>query len=162
MRHINKTQIFIGVIVLLLGSLIYLIDRPPEQTYFVHTSPVKITLFNTVPNVFGFIGGSLPECIHVFSFIVITAGLLFCNRRGYLIVCLSWFFVDCAFEFGQKFAARFTPLVPNWFTGIPFLENTKSYFIHGTFDLIDLAAIAFGTLIAYFVLLTTQKRRALV
>jgi hypothetical protein len=161
MRQINKTQILIGVIVLLLGSFIYLVDRPPDQTYFVYSSPVKITLFNTIPNVFGSIGGSLPECIHVFSFILITAGLLFCNRRGYRIICLSWFLIDAAFEIGQHFPAWSSKIIPHWFTGIPFLENTESYFLHGTFDFIDLAAIGFGTLIAYGVLLTTQRRRVL-
>ena len=159
MRQINKTQILIGVIVLLLGSFIYLVDRPPDQTYFVYTSPVKITLFNTIPKVFGFIGGSLPECIHVFSFIVITAGLLFCNRSGYLIICLSWFLLDAAFEVGQKFTTWPSKIIPDWFTGIPFLETTESYFLQGTFDFIDLAAIGFGTMIAYFVLLTTRRRR---
>ena len=162
MRHINKTQIFIGVVVLFLGSIIYLVDRPPEQTHFVKSSPVKITLFNTIPNVFGSIGGSLPECIHVFSFILITAGLLFSNRRGYLIICLSWFLLDAAFEVGQYFSAWSSKIIPDWFTRVPFMETTKSYFLHGTFDFIDLAAIGFGTMIAYVVLLTTQKRRALV
>ena len=159
MRQINKTQILIGVVVLLLGSFIYLIDRPPEQTYFVYTSPVKITLFNTVPNLFGFIGGSLPECIHVFSFILITAGLLFCNRRGYRIICLSWFLLDAAFEVGQHFTAWPSKIIPDWFTGIPFLENTESYFLHGTFDFLDLAAIALGSIIAYRILLRTHERR---
>jgi hypothetical protein len=161
MRHINKTQILIGVIVLLLGSFIYLVDRPPDQTYFVYSSPIKITLFNTIPNVFGSIGGSLPECIHVFSFILITAGLLFSNKRGYLIICLSWFLLDAAFEVGQHFSTWSSKIIPDWFTGIPFLENTGNYFFHGTFDFIDLAAIAFGTVMAYFVLLTTQRRRVL-
>jgi hypothetical protein len=162
MRHINKTQIVIGAVVLLLGSLIYLVDRPPEQTYFVYSSPVKITLFNTVPNVFGSIGGSLPESIHVFSFILITAGFLFCNKRGYLVICLSWFLIDAAFEVGQYFTAWSSKIIPGWFTGIPLLKNTESYFLHGTFDFLDLAAIGFGTMIAYVVLLTTNKRRVLV
>ena len=159
MRQITKTQILIGVLVLLLGSFIYLIDRPPEQTYFVHSSPVNISLFNTLPNVFGFIGGSLPECVHVFSFILITAGLLSCNKRGYLIICLSWFVIDAAFEIGQRFPARALKIIPDWFTGIPFLENTESYFLHGTFDFIDLAAIAFGAVIAYVVVIATNKGR---
>jgi hypothetical protein len=162
MRHINKTQVLIGVVVLFLGSFIYLVDRPPDQTYFVKSSPVKITLFSTIPNVFGFIGGSLPEFIHVFSFILITAGLLFCNERGCLVICLSWFLLDAAFEVGQHFTTWPSKIIPDWFIGIPFLENTESYFLHGTFDFIDLAAIAFGTLIAYVVLLTTQRRRVLV
>jgi hypothetical protein len=159
MRHINKTQVLIGVVVLFLGSFIYLVDRPPDQTYFVKSSPVKITLFNTIPNVFGFIGGSLPEFVHVFSFILITAGLLFCNERGYPVICLSWFLLDAAAEFGQYFTIWYSKIIPDWFTGIPFLENTESYFLHGTFDFIDLVAITLGTLIAYLVLLTTKKGR---
>jgi hypothetical protein len=159
MRRVNKIQILIGVIGLLFGALVYLVDRAPDQIYFVHTSPVNISLFDTVPNLFGFIGGSLPECMHVFSFILITAGLIFCNRRGYLVICLSWFVIDSAFELGQKFTAWPSKILPDWFTGIPFLENTGNYFSQGTFDFIDLAAIAFGTMIAYLVLIATNKRR---
>ena len=160
MQRVNKTQILIGVIGLLVGSLIYLIDRPPDQTYFVYNSPINISLFNIIPNVFGFIGGSLPEFIHVFSFILITAGLVFCNKRGYLIICLTWFLIDCAFEIGQKYNTWSSRIIPDWFAGIPFLENTENYFLKGTFSFIDLAAIAFGTAVAYFVIiLTTSKRR---
>ena len=159
MQRINKTQILIGVIGLLIGSLVYLIDRPPDQTYFVYSSPINISLSNVIPNVFASIGNSLPEFIHVFSFILITAGLIFCQKRGYLIICLSWFLVDCAFELGQKFNNLALKIIPDWFAGIPFLENTENYFLQGTFDFIDLAAIALGTIIAYFVLSATSKRR---
>jgi ABC-type xylose transport system permease subunit len=157
----NRKQLIIGVAVLLVGTLVYLIDRPPEQTYFVKNSPIKITLFTTIPNVFGSIGGSLPAFVHVFSFILITAGILSCNGRGYRIICLSWFLLDAAFEVGQHFTAWPSKIIPDWFTGIPFLKNTESYFLHGTFDFIDLTAIAFGALIAYVVLLTTQRRRVM-
>ena len=157
--RINWVQISIGVIALAVGSLIYLIDRPPDHTYFVYSSPINIPLFTTIPNIFGLIGNSLPEFIHVFSFIVITAGLIFCRKRGYLIICLSWLLIDSAFEMGQKFTTWSTSIIPDWFAGIPFLENTENYFLQGTFDFIDLTAIAFGTLIAYFVLLITNKRK---
>jgi len=159
MQRINKTQILIGAIGLFIGLLVYLIDRPPDQTYFVYSSPINISLFNIIPNLFGLIGNSLPAFIHVFSFILITAGLIFCNKKGYLIICLFWFLVDGTFEVGQKFNTWSSSITPDWFTGIPFLENIKNYFLHGSFDFIDLAAIAFGTVIAYFVLLTTNKRR---
>jgi len=161
MQRINKTQILIGVIGLLIGSLVYLIDRPPDQTYFVYSSPINISLSNTIPNLFGLIGNSLPEFIHVFSFILITAGLIFCQKRGYLIICLSWFLVDSAFEVGQKFTTWSTSIIPDWFAGIPFLENTENYFLRGTFDGTDLAAIALGTVTAYVILLTTQRRRVM-
>jgi len=159
MRPINKIQILIGVIGLLFGSLVYLIDRPPDQTYFVYSSSIDISLYSAFPNLFGLIGNSLPAFIHVFSFILITAGLIACQKRGYLIICLSWFLVDCAFELGQRFTTWSLKMIPDWFAGLPLLENTESYFLQGTFDFTDLAAIALGTLIAYFVLLTTNKRR---
>ncbi len=157
--RINRLQILIGVTALLFGSLIYLIDRSPDQTYFVYGSPVNISLFKTIPSLFNSICNSLPEFIHVFSFILITAGLIFCNKRGYLIICLSWFLVDSAFEGGQKFTDLALKIIPDWFAGIPFLENTENYFLKGTFDFLDLAAIALGAVVAYFVLLTTIKNK---
>jgi len=50
-------------------------------------------------------------------------------------------------------------MVPDWFSGIPFLENSKNYFLSGTFDFNDLTAIAVGTISAYFVLSFSNKRR---
>ena len=158
-RKINKLQIFIRVAGLLLGSLIYIIDRPPDQTYFIYASNINISLYNTLPNLFGFIGDTLPAFIHVFSFILITAGLILCNKKGYLIVCLSWFLIDCAFELGQRFYTFPIKIIPHWFSGIPFLENAGNYFIHGTFDLFDLAAIALGAIAAYLVVMATNARR---
>jgi len=157
-RPINKKQIIIGLVALFIGSLVYLIDRPSDKTYLVYNI-ANISFYNTLPNLFGLIGNSLPAFIHVFSFILITAGLIFCNKRWYLIICLSWFLVDSAFELGQKFNTWSSSIIPNWFAGIPFLENTENYFLQGTFDLIDLAAIAFGTVIAYFVISATSKER---
>jgi hypothetical protein len=154
---INTRQIFIGIAFLILGSLVYLVDRPPGQTYFVYSSPVNISLNHLIPNLFGPIGNSLPAFVHIFSFILITAGLIGNQKRGYLIICLGWFLVDCACELGQKYSSLALNIIPDWFTGIPFLENTKNYFLYGTFDFSDLAAITIGTVIAYFVLLSTNK-----
>ena len=42
---INIRQILIGVTVLLVGTLVYLVDRPLDQTYFVYSSPFNISLF---------------------------------------------------------------------------------------------------------------------
>ena len=156
-RMINIWQILIGLTALLLGTLIYLIDRPPEHTYFIYKSFITTNLHNTIPNLFGFVGYSLPSFIHVFSFILITAGLLHCQKRGRIIICVCWFLIDCAFELGQKFNSLLLKIIPDWFEGIPFLENTKNYFLYGTFDFVDLVAVTIGTVIAYFVLLSTNK-----
>jgi hypothetical protein len=88
---------------------------------------------------------------------MLTAGIISCRKKGFLIVCLFWFSIDCVFELGQKFNSLFSKIIPSWFAGIPFLENTGNYFLYGTFDFIDLAAITIGTVIAYFVLLATNK-----
>ena len=158
-NHINGLQILIGVTGLSLGALVYLIDRPPEATYFIYFSRINISLYNTFPNVFGVIGNSLPDFLHVFSFILITAGLLSCQKKCSIIVCISWFPLDFLFELFQKYNAMPLEIIPNWFKGIPFLENTENYFSQGTFDIADLIAIIVGTAIAYFILLTTNRRR---
>ena len=155
---INRLQVLIGLTTLLLGSLVYLVDRPPGQTYFVYSSSISISLYDTLPNLFGFIGNSLASFVHVFSFILITAGLLHWQKRGYILICACWFLIDVIFELGQKFKSLPSTMVPDWFSGIPFLENSKNYFLSGTFDFNDLTAIAFGTILAYFVLSGTIKR----
>ena len=152
LKKINKAQISIGVAGLIVGSLVYLIDRPPDQTYFVYRSKIDISLFNTIPNLFGVIGSGLADFLHVFSFILITGALFSCKRTDYLIICLSWFSLDAAFELCQRFNTLPLKIIPDWFEGVPFLENTKGYFQKGTFDVFDLVAIAFGTAVAYFVL----------
>jgi len=90
---------------------------------------------------------------------LLTAGLLSCQKKGALIICISWFSVDFLFELFQKDNAMPLEIIPTWFKGIPFLENTENYFSQGTFDIADLIAIALGTVIAYFILLATNKRR---
>jgi hypothetical protein len=153
----NGVQILIGLGGLLIGTLVYLIDRPPEATYFLHFSRIKVSLYGILPNVFGVIGNSLPDFLHVFSFILLTAGLLSWGKRGSRLICLGWFSIDFIFELFQKFNTLPLKIIPKWFNGIPFLENTKNYFTQGTFDLSDLIAITLGTTAAYFVLLATNK-----
>jgi hypothetical protein len=156
-NRINAVQILIGIAGLVVGSLVYLIDRPPEQTYFVDNSTINISLFNTLPKLFGTLGNFLPDFLHVFSFILITAGLFSCTWRGYLIICLGWFFIDSAFEVFQGFNTLPLRIIPDWFEGIPFLENTRNYFQKGTFDTIDLIAIILGTATAFFMILLTKR-----
>ena len=154
---INRLQILLGMLFFLIGALVYVIDRPPEHTYFfTHFKFIK-TLHNTLPAFFGPLGNHLPDFIHPFSFILITAGIVSCKKTGYRVICLSWFVIDCIFEFGQKYSTLFLKAVPDWFSGIPFLEAFEVYFKKGTFDPYDLVAIFAGTLAAYFVLILTRK-----
>jgi len=158
-NSINRIQILTGATVLLFGILVYLVDRPPDQTYFVYKSNVNISLYHILPNLYGIIGNSLPSFAHVFSFILITAGLIASKKREFIIICLFWFLINLLFELGQKFSAMFIKFIPGWFTSIPFLENTRDYFIRGTFSFGDMAAIFIGTITAYFLLIKTSERR---
>ena len=116
-NHINGLQILIGVAGLSLGALVYLIDRPPEATYFIYFSRINISLYNILPNVFGVIGNSLPDFLHVFSFILITAGLLSCQKKCSIIVCISWFSLDFLFvkgDVGSKTTSRTSKQIFFW------------------------------------------------
>jgi hypothetical protein len=156
---INKLQVLLGAAALLAGALVYVVDRAPDETYFVYSTGVNISLHNILPNVFGPIGHSLPAFIHVFAFVLITAGVISCGKRGWLIICLGWFLVDAAFEFGQKYSAWTADHIPGHFSGIPILENTKAFFLRGTFDVHDFVAMAIGAITAYAVLTATMKWR---
>lgn len=155
----NRTQILIGVIALFVGSLVYLVDRAPDSTYFVYSISNRISLHNILPSLFGPIGQNLPSFIHVLSFSMITAGLLSCKKRGCLIVCVAWLLTDCVFELGQKFNGWFSKIIPDFSSGIPILENVRSFFFLGAFDAYDLVAMLIGATTAYAALLVTMGRR---
>lgn len=159
-RHtesVNRLQILSGVLIFCIGALVYLIDRPPEHTYFFNRYEFITTLHKTLPALFGPLGNYLPDFIHPLSFILITAGILSFRKRRYLIICISWLIVDCVFEFGQKYSTLFLKAVPDRFSGIPFLEAFEAYFRKGTFDPYDILAIFAGTITAYFILVLTRK-----
>lgn len=152
----NWRQIGIGLGSLIIGALVYLIDRPPEETYFIYRLPFDISLHDRMPQIFGPIGSVLPDFLHVFAFILITAGVLGVGKRGQVVICVVWFVIDTLFEVGQRFR-WLADMVPDWFANVPFLENTANYFRYGSYDSRDLVAIALGTVCAYMVLNFTSR-----
>ncbi|MEJ2725239.1 MAG: hypothetical protein P8175_11480 [Deltaproteobacteria bacterium] len=155
---VNKAQLLAGALSLTVGLFVYLLDRPAGGAYFLYRTGTAFTLHDALPNfLFGPFGGNLPTFIHVFSFSLLTAGLLACKKRGCQIVILLWLITDCAFELGQKFVR----ISPDVFNGIPILENTGSFFVNGTFDPLDLVAATAGAAAAYLFLVRTMKRRCL-
>ncbi len=158
MSQTNKAQIVIGLTALLLGTMVYFLDRPWEQTIFV---PGDLSLFPLTPSVFGVIGHSLPTFAHVFAFSLLTMALVGGAKRAAITVCLGWFLVEAAFELGQHpaLALALATAMPPWFAGLPILNNSASYFLHGTFDPLDILAIALGALAAYFVIQRTTRGR---
>jgi hypothetical protein len=135
--------------VLVVGSLVYLLDRPADTALF----PGAILSNQKLPGLFGPIGNSLPTFAHAFSFSILTAVWLGGARRACLAACLAWFAIDCAFEVGQHalVAERLVKLIPNWFEHLPILAQANSYFLMGTFDVWDLTSIGIGAATAYLV-----------
>ena len=156
---INLRYILIGIFLLSIGALIYLIDRPPDQTYLIFSLPFQLSFYEVTPSFFGIIGNFLPHFLHVSAFILITAGLLNCGKKGYLAICLFWLIIDAGFELGQKYSTTAASIVPEWFEGIFLLENTKSYFLNGTYCHFDMAAIITGSVLAYMFLIHTHNDR---
>jgi len=80
-----------------------------------------------------------------------------CGEKGYLGICLFWLAINAGFELGQKYSVQVAALVPDWFEGVFLLENTKSYFLHGTYCHLDMAAIILGGVFAYLFWHTTTR-----
>ena len=155
----NIRYILIGLLLLFIGALVYLFDRPPDQTYFIFALPFQFSLYNIYPPLFGFIGGFLPHFLHTSAFILLTAGIMDCGKKGYLAICLFWLTINIGFELGQKYNAHAAGLVPDWFEGVFLLENTKGYFLHGTYCRLDMAAIIIGCVFAYIFLVYNHNKR---
>jgi hypothetical protein len=156
---VNIRQLLIGLILLVLGTLFYYFFRSAEHTYFLKFLDSNPHLNNLLPSLFVSFGNSIPTFIHVFAFTLMTAGLIAKNKRGYLIVCLIWFTIDVLFEIGQGLDKLLVPIIPNFFSDVFLLENTRNYFVHGRFDYLDLFSIVVGSVAAYFFLIKTRKKR---
>jgi len=157
----NVRYILLGLLLLSIGALVYLFDRPPDQTYFIFALPFHFSLYNKYPPLFGPIGGFLPHFLHTSAFILLTAGIMDCGRKGYLSICLFWLIINIGFELGQKYSVHAVGLVPDWFEGVFLLENTKNYFLFGTYCSLDMTAIIIGSILAYIFLIYNYHRRRL-
>lgn len=160
-RELDWNLIAIALIALSIGIALYLIDRPASHIYFIPASLVHHHRDGGL--LFGTFGYYLPTFVHVFAFCLLTAGIIGKNRKYALFICLFWLFIDGIFEIAQypAIARLIADYIPAWFDGIPFLENTKNYFLQGRFDVWDMASIITGAVLAYLLILLfntkTQK-----
>ena len=142
---------------MLLGLLFYIFGRPPEHTYFLSKIRVATNLYNFRGNDSIPFGQNLPSFIHVFSFILLTAGFIHYSRKRYLLICLFWLLIDMVFELGQKLNPGYLKVLPKCISGLPFLANTEAFFCNGVFDSLDLLAGILGALAACLFLLTIRS-----
>lgn len=136
-----------AAIMLIIGMAVYVLDREAGTVYFL--SPFWSLDHST--SLFGPLGGQLPEFVHVYAFSLLTAITFTISRRVVLSSCCFWWLLDSLFELGQHpvISPHIASRIPQWFSHVPFLENSASYFMYGTYDPWDLLAILLGGLAAY-------------
>ena len=146
----------LAIAALVIGLFTYLLGRQPETTYFLSHWMV---LPNYAALSLGFISNHLPSFVHVYALTLLTVAALPNEATHPQFVCASWFTIESLFELGQHsyLSPLIIKIIPTWFDGIPFLENTVNFFLKGTFDPIDLIWIACGTTVAYLTILLTEQ-----
>lgn len=157
-RKIDWQQLTLGIIVLGVGVIIYIVDRPAAHTYFL---PQNLSLYSATRHVFGLLGNYLPTFLHVFAFCMMTSALLGGDMRSAWKVCSFWFCIDSLFEIGQypSIAKKVIAILPGWFSNVPILDNTANYLTYGRFDLLDLFSILLGGIVAYLLIRFMSARR---
>ncbi len=147
----GQIQFTVGIIVLAVGVLVYLLDRPSTSVYFV---PNSWSFGDSESSVFGAIGNQLPTFAHTFAFILFTSALLRPWQGSTFVACAGWWLIASVFEIAQRdeWAGAIAGRVPDWFADWPLLENVAGYFIGGRFDLIDLLSISLATVCAFMVI----------
>jgi hypothetical protein len=146
----------LGLFLLVLGTCVYLLDRPWQQLAIAEVIPLTLDPWP----IFGALGGSLPSFAHVCAFALLTAALLDGGRRLNQVICLGWLSVNVAFELGQhpKLATSIAHAVPGWFAQVPILNQTPTYFLSGTLDPLDILFATLGALAAYSVIVKTHAQ----
>jgi hypothetical protein len=152
----NTTQVLLGFIAISLGMFIYIAFRPSWQTVWI---PEVISLDLKKFWLCTKLGNNLPSFLHVFGFSLLTAGIIVRKKWTYMIICGSWLFLNLLFEFLQTDAAhtRLRYMSSNHDSLNPVLHWLKNYLLHGVFDPKDIFALMIGAILAYVVLMKTNK-----
>ena len=153
--EVLQTTFAIGALVV--GLLVYLLDRQSNTIYFM---PDWLSLSTYFKPFFGLIGNYLPTFIHVYVLILLTAVIMVAPNALVIPICAAWFTIDSLLEVAQipLIAQWISTHVPSWFGQVPFLDNTADYFMAGTFDMLDLCSVAAGTLCAYLTIVMSYRR----
>jgi hypothetical protein len=155
----NRNQVLIGIVVILLGAILYATDRPPWQIPWL---PDHFNLYHLTPQYFGRIGNSLPSFLHQFGFSLLTAGIIAQRGSSYRTICGLWAATNVSFELFQanniiKMTSQISSHLENSNRIFTYLQTYSSTAV---FDFFDILAIICGAICAYYVLLLTQESRS--
>lgn len=97
-KKIKIIIFLLGVFGLIIGGLIYVLDRPLGSAIFLSFIPIKPLSLG----IFGSVGNYLPSGIHAFSFSLMTICFFPLEKKHIFFVGGFWIVVNLIFEFGQK------------------------------------------------------------
>lgn len=150
-RWINRAvaaPMVLGAATLALGAVYYLSVRP------MAIAAGFASIDSQQPPIVVLALGSLPTFLHVLAFSMLTGALGASAESSRAWACIAWASVDGLFEFGQhEIVARLLVAQLDLRCGTNFVcARSGQFFLHGTFDIADIAAGALGGLLAYTIL----------
>jgi hypothetical protein len=154
LRHVRQSSdtdqrlFLLALGIIALGIWVYIAERPSVATPFF----AGFNISDRTTPILGRIALQFPSFAHAFSFSVFSAALVARSRYSLALVCGSWFALNAVFEFGQL--ANTAQLATRVFGQESYIS---SYFLNGVFDPLDLLAAAFGSLLAYWLLVRSRS-----
>ncbi|HID30383.1 MAG TPA: hypothetical protein EYP19_10315 [Desulfobacterales bacterium] len=147
---VNPKQFLLGFCGLFVGLAEYVLSRPTDSTYLGTAIEALGGDFPFKIDIFGVLGGVLPEFVHPFSFALITMALFpQASKNARRMICLFWLVLELLFEIGQFCGNQIAQYVPRIFDHLYVLANLRSYLLNGTYDHLDVLAICLGITAAY-------------
>lgn len=156
--HARWLYFSIACVSLCIGYALYFVGRPGPAIFAI---PDHIEHWISVQPLLAEISGQLPSFLHCYAFILLTFLVLGTSSKFNLYLSISlWAMVEVLFEMGQHdlFKRSFTDIIPGWFERIPVLDISDNYFLHGTFDPLDLLAIAIASVCAWLTVQLAQGK----
>ena len=150
----------IACVSLCVGYVVYFVGRTGPAIFAI---PDQLEHLVSVQPLIAQISGQLPGFLHTYAFILLTFLVLGTSSRFNLYLSIAfWSMLELVFELGQHalFKHAYTDLITGWFEQAPVPDFSYNYFLHGTFDPLDLLAIAIASVCAWVTVQLAQGRRS--
>jgi hypothetical protein len=155
--HAGEQRILmIGMLWLFAGLTIYVLAGQPWSSWLrpgEYRFPVALDPFT----------GPFPTFAHTVALSLLSVWFFRCSRDSALVVCVGWWLVEAAFEFGKlsEVSSRILPLLPEGIRHAWLVDATAEWLARGSYQIESLAAAALGSGFAYLTVLNSipEKKR---
>lgn len=153
----NAVVLSSALLALVLGTLVYALDRDWSSTYFLSSFAAwqPATL-----GIFGNAGLYLPSLFHAYAFSLLIVWAAGATRSARVTGTVGWFAAAACLEYLQ--AADMDPIYFERvarYAGSALSDGLRSYIENGRFDVGDILAAGLGCLVAYCATGILEKQR---